>query len=194
VSAAAATRSERDEPDRARAVRVALRRLVASGGFHGASMHAIARAAGVATGTAYVHYAGKDELVLAAYAETKRELGLAAMRSADADAPPHERFVAMWLALYAHLAAHPEDARFLVQVEHSPYIALAREHLDEDEPLVAAAGAPDLAPLLAPLPSTVLWELGLAPAVRLAAAGTELSEAELTATAEACWRAITIAR
>jgi len=186
---------ERDDVDRARAVRVALRRLVAAGGFHGASMHAIAKAAGVATGTAYVHYAGKDELVLAAYAETKRELGLAATRGADPGAPPHERFVAMWLALYAHLAAHPEDARFLVQVEHSPYVARAREHASgrEDDPLVAAAGAPDLVGLLAPLPPAVLWELGLAPAARLAAAGTGLSEAELAATAEACWRAITVA-
>jgi hypothetical protein len=38
----------------------------------------------------------------------------------------------------------------------------------------------------------VLWELGIAPAVRLAAAGTELTRAQLTATAEACWRAITV--
>lgn len=191
-------REPRREPggdiDRARAVRVALRRLVAAGGFHGASMHAIAKAAGVATGTAYVHYAGKEELVLAAYAETKRELGLVATRGADAGAPPHDRFVAMWLALHAHLAARPEDARFLVQVEHSPYVAIAHERPagEQDDPLMAAAGAPDLAGLLAPLPPAVLWELGLAPAVRLVAAGAELSAAELTATAQACWRAITV--
>jgi len=35
-------------------------------GFHGASMGAVAREAGVATGTAYTHYASKDDLVLAA--------------------------------------------------------------------------------------------------------------------------------
>ena len=53
----------------------ALRALVAERGFHGASMSAVASAAGVATGTAYTHYASKDELVLAAYLETKAELG-----------------------------------------------------------------------------------------------------------------------
>ena len=66
-------------PDRAAAVRAALRKLVAERGFHGASMSAVASEAGVATGTAYVHYASKDELVHAAYLEAKRELGAAAV-------------------------------------------------------------------------------------------------------------------
>ena len=181
--------------DRAREVRVALRRLVAEGGFHGASMGAVAKAAGVGTGTAYVHYASKDELVVAAYLETKRELGLAATRGGDPDAPPRERFIALWLAVHEHFAKNASDARFLVQVEHSPYFALAHETAlaADDDPLMAVATAPDVAALLAPLPLTVLWELGLAPAVRLAAAGTVLTRRQLTATAEACWRAITTA-
>jgi AcrR family transcriptional regulator len=57
--------------DRAAAVRAAVRTLVARKGFHGASMSAVAREAGVATGTAYTHYASKDELVLDAYCETR---------------------------------------------------------------------------------------------------------------------------
>ena len=64
--------------DRAAAVRGALRTLVARNGFHGASMSAVASQAGVATGTAYTHYASKDELVLAAYRETKAQLAAAA--------------------------------------------------------------------------------------------------------------------
>ena len=52
-------------------------------GFHGASMSAVAAEAGVATGTAYTHYASKDELVLAAYLETKAELGAAATGGLD---------------------------------------------------------------------------------------------------------------
>src|SRR5207245_2972671 len=132
-----------------------------------------------------------DELIVAAYAETKRELGLAATGQLDREAPPHERFVSIWLALHAHLAANPEAAAFLVQVEHSPYLALARERASAagDDPLVAAAETPDIVELLAPLPPAVLWELGLAPAMRLVAAGVELSEEELATTAAACWRA-----
>jgi TetR/AcrR family transcriptional repressor of multidrug resistance operon len=179
--------------DRARAVRVALRRLVARNGLHGASMGAVAKVAGVAAGTAYVHYASKDELVVAAFLEAKRELGLAATSRADPTAPPHERFIAIWLALHAHLTASPEDARFLVQVEHSPYLAMAHEAAlaVADDPLVAAARAADMVPLLVQLPDVVTWELGLAPAVRLAAADVALTRRQLAMTAEACWRAIT---
>ena len=49
--------------DRPAAIRRALRNLVADRGFHGASMGAVAKEAGVATGTAYVHYESKEELV-----------------------------------------------------------------------------------------------------------------------------------
>ncbi len=64
-----------------------MRHVVASKGFHGASMGAVAAAAGVATGTAYVYYASKDELIVATYVETKRELGDSAVaHPVDGDA------------------------------------------------------------------------------------------------------------
>jgi AcrR family transcriptional regulator len=179
--------------DRAGAVRAALRRLVARSGFHGASMNAVAKEAGVATGTAYVHYASKDELVIAAYVETKRALGEAATRDLDTGAEPQRQFVALWLAVHAHMAAHADDARFLLQVEHSPYAHAAHEaaHAQGEDALLAVAAAPQIARLLAPLPLEVLWELGVAPAVRLAATGVELTQEQLEATAQACWRAVT---
>jgi AcrR family transcriptional regulator len=177
--------------DRAAAVRRALRALVAQRGFHGASMSAVAAEAGVATGTAYTHYASKDELVLAAYLETKAELAAAATAALDASAAPAERFRAMWLAAYRHLAANRDHARFLLQVDFSPYSARAHEAaIAGGDPLLEQAAAPDIAAQLLPLPPEVLYELGLGPAVRLAAAGTELDDGTLGAIADACWRAI----
>ncbi|HEY7455987.1 MAG TPA: TetR/AcrR family transcriptional regulator [Solirubrobacterales bacterium] len=179
--------------DRAAAVRAALRRLVAERGFHGASMSAVASEAGVATGTAYTHYASKDELVLAAYLETKAELGAAATAELDPAASPAERFRYIWLASYDHLAANRDHARFLLQVDSSPYRARAHEAglARDDDPVLAAAAAPDMTAKLLPLPLEILYELGLAPAVRLAATEAELSDADLRATADACWRAVT---
>jgi AcrR family transcriptional regulator len=178
--------------DRAEAVRQALRALVAQHGFHGASMSAVAAEAGVATGTAYTHYASKDELVLATYLETKAELAAAATSGLDPDSPPQDLFRHLWLATHKHLAANRDHALFLLQVDCSPYkepaheAALARD----GDPLVEVAGAPAIAGLLLPLPLEVLYELGLAPAVRLAAADSELSPSELRTTADACWRAV----
>jgi len=177
--------------DRAAAVRSALRTLVARNGFHGASMSAVASEAGVATGTAYSHYASKDELVLAAYAETKAQLAAAAAAGLDARAEPGAQFRSIWLATYRHLRANPDHARFLVQVDHSPYRSAAHQAaIAADDPLVAHAAKPDTAARLLPLPLEVIYELGLSPAVRLAADGIELTGKQLDAIADACWRAI----
>ncbi len=180
--------------DRAAAVRRAMRTLVAANGFHGASMSAVAHLAGVATGTAYVHYASKDDLVIATYLEVKRELGRAATADLDRAAAPHHRFVALWLALYRHLAADPDRARFIVQVDGSPYAARAHEAATraDGDPIMAEAAAADMAACLAPLPLELLFDLGLGPAVRLAARGEPEDAATLPVVAAACWRAVTV--
>lgn len=178
--------------DRAAAVRQALRRLVAQRGFHGASMNAIAAEAEVATGTAYTHYGSKDELVLATYLETKAQLGEAATAGLDPAADPAERFRSIWLASYRHLASNPDHARFLLQVDSSPYRARAHAAAmaQDGDPILEQAADPAMTAQLLPLPLEVLYELGLAPPVRLAANGAKLSDADLEATADACWRAI----
>jgi AcrR family transcriptional regulator len=180
--------------DRAAAVRGAMRTLVAAHGFHGASMSAVAHVAGVATGTAYVHYSSKDDLVIATYLEVKRELGEAATAGLDRAAAPRDRFVALWLALYRHLAADPDRARFIVQVDGSPYFGQAhRAAIEADgDPIMAVAAADDMAACLAPLPPDVLFDLGLGPAIRLASRGEPVDEAALLVIAAACWRAVTV--
>jgi AcrR family transcriptional regulator len=177
--------------DRAAAVRSALRTLVARNGFHGASMSAVAGEARVATGTAYTHYASKDELVLAAYCEAKAQLAVAATAGLDAGAEEDARFRSVWLAAYRHMKANPDHARFLLQVDCSPYRGAARQAaIATGDPLAAQAAAPDIAARLLPLPLEVIYELGLSPAVRLAADGTELTDEQLNEIARACWRAI----
>jgi AcrR family transcriptional regulator len=180
--------------DRATLVRRALVELVAERGFRGTSMSAVAERAGVATGTAYVHYGSKDELVVAAYREVKLCLGRAAVGGVDEAAPPADRFRALWLGIYDHLAADPVRARFLVQIDASPYAAEAHAAAagDPDDQLMAAATAPDLAALLVDLPVEVLYDLGLGPAVRLAASGIRLPREGLARVAGACWRAISL--
>jgi AcrR family transcriptional regulator len=179
--------------DRAGAVRRAMCALVARRGFHGASMSAVANEAGVATGTAYVHYESKDALVLATYLEIKRELGEAAQAGVDASAPPAERFRQMWFAIHHHLAAHPDRARYLVQVDSSPYASRAHDLAmsADNDPVMVEAARPDMMALLTPLPLAVLYDLGIGPAVRLAASGIVLDDATLRAVADAAWRAIT---
>lgn len=178
--------------DRAARVRRALVELVADRGFRGTSMAAVAAQAGVATGTAYVHYASKDELVLAAYREVKRELGLAAAAALDPAAPPEDRFRAMWYAIHEHLSADPQRARFLEQVDASPYRNLAHDAtMQSGENTLLDAIATDLSDRFVALPLDILYSLAIGPIVRLAAAGIALGERELALLAQACWRAVT---
>jgi AcrR family transcriptional regulator len=185
--------ADRAGADRAGRIRRALIELVAEHGLYGTGMSAVAKRAGVGTGTAYVYYPSKEALLLDAYREVKLALGAAVTAGVDPDAAPADRFRRIWTAVYRHLAADPARARFLVQVDHSPLAAQAHALVlaGAEDPLVAAAGSADLRPLLAELELELLYDLGLAPAVRLAATRPGLVEAELDVLATACWRAIT---
>lgn len=201
----------RDQLDRAAAARRALIELVAERGLHATSVAEVAKRAGVASGTIYVHYSSKDALVAAAHAEAKDAMAAAAVAGLDPDAPAQVRFVGIWRRLYDFLRCDPELARFVVQLDSLPVrvevlppeLGLTPTEMDPATPtaaaslpgaaLVEAALAPDMVAELVDLPLTVLWDLGLAPAIRAAAMPLEpaLDEASLDAIAHACWRAIT---
>jgi len=179
--------------NRAAKLRHALRTLVARHGLHGASMSAIAREAGVAQGTAYVHYSSKEQLLIAAYLELKREMGVAACANIDRTATPHDRFIQIWLGVYRFLAREPERAQFMSQIESSPYARIAHEMgvAVPDDPMMAEAAALYAADVLAPLDLDALYDLAFWPAIRRAASGDGIDEAAARPIAEACWRAIT---
>jgi hypothetical protein len=115
------------------------------------------------------------------------------MAGLDARSEADAQFRSIWLATYRHLKANPDHARFLLQVDHSPYRSAAHQAaIAGGDPLAAQAAMPDIAARLLPLPLEVIYELGLSPAVRLAADGTPLTDEQLDEIADACWRAISL--
>ncbi|MFZ0013701.1 MAG: helix-turn-helix domain-containing protein [Acidimicrobiia bacterium] len=174
--------------DRAALVRRAMVDLVAERGIHGTSMSDIAERAGVATGTAYVHYGSKAELLVAAFAEVKAGLGRAAMAGIDLSLEAREIFDSVWRGIHSHLTADPAIARFLVQIEVSPLKESAHAALSGNDPLNQTAQT--LSAQLVDLPLTVLYDLCLAPAVRLVASDEDLSPSEIDTLIESCWRAV----
>lgn len=178
--------------DRPAAIRRALRNLVAERGFHGASMGAVAKAAGVGAGTAYVHYESKEELVYATYLELKAELSDALLVDLDHSAEPDERWRHLLTRAYEYLAAEPERARFLTQLEESPYYAEAHSRLvAAGDPLAEVGRSQDLAEILVPLPYEVIYALSFGVPVRLIAAGVRLEPEEVDLLVDATWRAVT---
>ena len=180
--------------DRPALIRRALCRVVAHKGFHGASMSTVAREAGVATGTAYVHYDSKDELVLATYLELKRELGAAGTSKIDRTASARDRFLTIWHGAYDWLRDDPDRSRFLIQVDASPYAetAHARAMATETDALASEVQS-GLIEEMIDLPLPVLYDLAIGPMLRVVAAERSISEAELERLAVACWNAVTSA-
>ena len=164
--------------------------MVAEKGLHGASMARVAERAGVATGTAYVHYGSKEDLLIAAFVEAKGQLGTAATREVDLAASAREIFASLWRGIYAHLLDDPALARFLAQIDESPLRKRSHEALPDDDPVTDLAAA--LASHLVDLPLEILFELGLAPAIRLVASETDIDDSQLSAVVDACWRAVSI--
>jgi TetR/AcrR family transcriptional repressor of multidrug resistance operon len=178
--------------DRPAAIRRALRDLVAMRGFHGASMGAVAKEAGVATGTAYVHYESKDELVYATYLEIKEQLGTAVLEEHDAAANPFDQWDHLLKTAYGFLSEEPERARFLSQLEESPYYEEAHARLvAAGDPLAEAAISEEFMSVSVDLPIQVIYALSLGVAVRLIAAGVQLKDEELDTLVAATWRAVT---
>lgn len=178
--------------DRPAAIRRSLRDLVAERGFHGTSMGTVAKEAGVATGTAYVHYESKEELVYATYLEIKAELSAAVLQDYDATVTPFETWRHILSGAYAFLAEEPERARFLTQLEESPYYEEAHARLKaQGDSLADAAKAEQFVDLLVPLPMEVIYALSFGVAVRLIAAGVQLKPDEIDLLVEATWRAVT---
>jgi TetR/AcrR family transcriptional repressor of multidrug resistance operon len=155
-------------------------------------MGAIAKEAEVATGTAYVHYESKDELVYATYLEIKEELGIAVLEGYDAAASPFDRWTHILKTAYDFLSEEPERARFLSQLEESPYYEEAHARLvAAGDPLAEAAQSEDFMSLIVDLPNQVIYALSLGVAVRLIAAGVQLKDDELDTLVSATWRAVT---
>ena len=157
-------------------------------------MSAVAAEAGVATGTAYVHYASKDELVLAVYAELKHGLGAAAGGTDRPGLRPRP---------IGSCSCGPGSSTTSSTTRTGPASccrSTARHTAHEPtrwpspqpaaDPLLAEVGAPDVAALLAPLPLPVLYDLAFGPVLRIVATGRSLTPRQRAALADSCWRAV----
>lgn len=176
--------------DRPAAIRLALRDLVAERGLQGASMNEVAKAAGVATGTAYVHYESKDELVIDTYLEVKSALTQAVLGGVDTSADLVTQYRQVFGATYAHLSEVPERARFLAQIEGSPYRTAAHARFLERGDRFMAVLLPMLERILIPLPVDVIWAMSLGLVIQLVASGVMLDENEVDSLVDATWRGI----
>jgi len=117
------------DDDKLRAIARATFTLVEQIGLSGLTMAAIAREAGLATGTLYVYFKSKEELMVALYEQAKTQTTATLMQGDDPAAPFRSRFQRMWRNWLEHRLSHSAQMVFIEQYYNSPWFSEASRDL-----------------------------------------------------------------
>lgn len=96
--------------------------LVKEKGVAGITMGEIAKAAKIATGTLYIYFKSKDELINALFTECRKAAAAIYFDNYDESLPFEKGFKLIWLNLLKFRMEHFKEAVFMDQCYHSPYI------------------------------------------------------------------------
>jgi AcrR family transcriptional regulator len=91
-------------------------------GVDGVAVPEIAQRAGVATGTIYRYFAGKEALVNELYRKEKESLGRRLNAALDRKREPKDLFGAFWGRMVSFARNEPRAYRFLELQDHRPYL------------------------------------------------------------------------
>jgi AcrR family transcriptional regulator len=123
--------------------------LICRRGFHATSMRDIGRATGMLPGSIYYHFASKDELLVAVYAEGVHRIAERVDRAVDRQSTPMKRLKAACVAHLEMLLADSDYAQVVVRVlpEDVPAVserltALRDDYEERFRRLIAALALP----------------------------------------------------
>jgi len=111
------------DDDKLKAIAKATFTLVEQTGLSGLTMAAIARQAGLATGTLYVYFRSKEELLVALYEQAKTAVAARLMEGDDPRAPFRSRLQRMWLNWLDNRLSHYAEMVFVEQYYNSPWFS-----------------------------------------------------------------------
>jgi AcrR family transcriptional regulator len=108
--------------DKRQAILDAALSLFADQGFHGTSVPQIASKAGVAAGTIYRYFDGKEAMVNVLYRHWRETVQLFVLDGFPLGASPREQFGAYWHRLADFAMKFPKAIAFLDFHHHQPYL------------------------------------------------------------------------
>lgn len=98
--------------------------LVKERGLAGITMCDISKAASIATGTLYIYFKNKDELIKALFAECREQSVREYFKGLDASASFEEKMKTVFTNIIQYKMAHFDVAAFLEQSYHSPFVCM----------------------------------------------------------------------
>lgn len=185
-------------PERRNAILDAALHCFVDRGFHGTAIPQIAKRAGIAAGTIYHYFPGKEALVNALFRRWKTAVAQRVFTGFPQGASPREQFSAMWREIVEFAVANPAAFAFLELHNHSSYLdaeSVAIDHQLKDFGNAMVVRAQDSG-LLKPLEPTILMELVFGAFNGLMRANwegrIELSPEVIDAAEQACWDTIAV--
>jgi AcrR family transcriptional regulator len=97
-------------------------RVIGKTGIAGISMAAIAREAGLATGTLYTYFESKEELIISLYRESKKRSTEQFFKGYEPGGPFKVGIKHIWFNYLEDKLAHYEEGIFQEQYYNSPYV------------------------------------------------------------------------
>lgn len=98
--------------------------LVRDRGLAGITMSDISKAASIATGTLYIYFKNKEELIKALFAECREESAREYFTGLDEKAPFEERLKTVFTNIIRYKMTHFSVSAFLEQSYHSPFVCV----------------------------------------------------------------------
>lgn len=98
--------------------------LVKDRGLAGITMSDISRAASIATGTLYIYFKNKEELIKALFAECRQTSAREYFAGLDPTAPFEDRLKKVFTNIVRYKTAHFSVSAFLEQSYHSPFVCI----------------------------------------------------------------------
>lgn len=105
------------------AIQAAALKLVIRTGFSGLKIADVAKEAGIGTGTMYVYYCDKEQLIEDVYLTTKKEIAAVLFDPAHLSDTFQGTFKRMWLAYFGFCLQQPEKMLFVEQFLYSGLIS-----------------------------------------------------------------------
>ncbi len=108
--------------DKEKAVFKATLDLINNSGFHASSMAKIAQRAGIASGTIYIYFESKQDLVNKLYLHIKEKMATNAFKGFDEKQSVEEGFRTIWYNIANYKRKHIKEAMFLSICDITPMI------------------------------------------------------------------------
>jgi len=107
-------------------------KLIRNHGIAGITMARIAKESNLATGTLYIYFKNKEELINALYHKLEKDASTRFLAGYNPDLPYKECLKRVWVNYLNHRINFHDESIFMEQYYYSSYITLAQKQLAEE--------------------------------------------------------------